>query len=285
MERGKLRYIQSLHVCDRIIQKCLGDYALVPLLKRNFIYDNSACLKGKGQHFASKRLVEFLRRHYRKHGNNGWALVFDFSKYFERIGHEAVKKLVSGKIHDCHLQRLIFQLIDDFGDEKGLGLGSQISQILALAFANHLDHTIKEKFRVKHYIRYNDDGILIHSSKDFLKRVLEAIRHCCDELGIVLNEKKTQIIKLSRGIIFLKARYYLTFTGKIIKKLPRKAYLRTVQKMKKLRVMIGRGERPPEVLSEVLISWKGYTKHFDALRVRRNMMRFYENLRSLSATG
>lgn len=41
MERGKLRHIKSVHISERVVQKCLCDYSLTPMLSRTFIYDIS----------------------------------------------------------------------------------------------------------------------------------------------------------------------------------------------------------------------------------------------------
>ena len=79
MERGKLRHIRSVHIAERVVQRCLCDNALVPLFSAAFVYDNAASLKGKGIDFAMDRLTCHLQRYYRKHGTDGWALVFDFS--------------------------------------------------------------------------------------------------------------------------------------------------------------------------------------------------------------
>lgn len=40
MERGKLRHIRSVHISERVVQRCLCDNALVPLFSSAFIYDN-----------------------------------------------------------------------------------------------------------------------------------------------------------------------------------------------------------------------------------------------------
>ncbi|MDR2516225.1 MAG: hypothetical protein LBC88_02455 [Spirochaetaceae bacterium] len=48
-ERGKTRHIKSVHISERIVQKCLCDYALVPILSRPLIYDNGASMKSKGE--------------------------------------------------------------------------------------------------------------------------------------------------------------------------------------------------------------------------------------------
>ena len=58
----------------------------------------------------------------------------------------------------------------------GMGLGSPITQITQLALPSELDHFIKEVLRIKYYIRYMDDLILIHHDKEYLKYCLEEIR-------------------------------------------------------------------------------------------------------------
>ena len=51
VERGKPRHIRSVHISERVVQRCLCDYCLVPMLSRSFIYDNGASLRGKGVRF------------------------------------------------------------------------------------------------------------------------------------------------------------------------------------------------------------------------------------------
>lgn len=60
IERGKPRHIQSVHISERVVQRCLCDYSLVPILKRSFIYDNGACIKLRGIDFALNRMNRHL---------------------------------------------------------------------------------------------------------------------------------------------------------------------------------------------------------------------------------
>ena len=77
-ERGKLRHIKSVTINERVVQRCLCDYALVPMVGRTFIYDNGASMEHKGYTFSIKRLCQHLREHYRKYGTDGYILLFDF---------------------------------------------------------------------------------------------------------------------------------------------------------------------------------------------------------------
>lgn len=175
MERGKKRHIRSVTIGERIVQRCLCDYALVPVLGRTYIYDNGASMANKGYSFAVDRLCQHLRQHYRKHGTEGYVLLFDFSKFFDRVSHRVVKAVLHKEFSDERIIKLTEHFIDAFGD-VGLGLGSQISQVLALASANRLDHYIQEQCRIGSYGRYMDDGYLIHPSKEYLQKCLEGIR-------------------------------------------------------------------------------------------------------------
>lgn len=71
IEKGKERHIKSVHISERVVQRCLCDYSLVPVFSNCFIYDNGACMKGRGITFAEERLVKHLKQHYRKYGNEG----------------------------------------------------------------------------------------------------------------------------------------------------------------------------------------------------------------------
>ena len=91
---------------------------------------------------------------------------------------------------------------------KGLPIGNMSSQILAIFYLNDLDHFIKEKLKIKYYIRYMDDFVLLHPDKDYLKKCLLEITQKLDELKLTLNSK-TQIIEIHNGIKFLGYRFVL----------------------------------------------------------------------------
>lgn len=127
---------------------------------------------------------------------------------------------------------LITVLIKDFGD-KGLELGSEVSQILALYYPDKVDRYIKEQLRVKYYGRYMDDGYLIHHDKEYLKEVKDNIFRIAKTLDIRMNEKKTFIHKIDQGVIWLKIRYTLGETGKIYKRPNKQNIVRMRRKLKK----------------------------------------------------
>ena len=276
-ERGKIRHIKSVTINERVVQRCLCDNALVPVLRPTFIYDNSASLTNRGYHFAIKRLVRHLQEHYRKHGTEGYVLLFDFSKFFDNVSHDLCKQIMRRYFTDEKIITLTDHFIDMFGD-VGLGLGSQISQSFALASASRLDHYVKEVLRIRGYGRYMDDGYLIHESKDYLQYCLEQIRHICGSLSITLNEKKTQIVKLSHGFTFLKTRFYLTDTGKVIRKIYKGSVTRERRKLKKFVPLIENGAMRYTDAWAGKQSWCAYARNFQSWHTQQNMCRLFNQL-------
>lgn len=277
MERGKLRHIRSVGIGERVVQRCLCDYALNPVLQRTFIYDNGASLQGKGYSFSVRRLCQHLREHYRKHSTEGYILLFDFSKFFDRVSHDLIKGILRKEFTDERIIRLTESFIDVFGEE-GLGLGSQVSQILALSSANRLDHYIKEVCRIRGYGRYMDDGYLIHHNKDYLLKCLNAIRSVCSDLGIVLNEKKTQIVKLSRGFTWLKIRFYLLDGGRVVKKLSRRSVTKMRQKLKSFRILVKDDIMITGDVYQSLQSWQAYARNFHSYLSVQSIVEQYNEL-------
>lgn len=256
-ERGKHRHIRSVHISERCIQRTLCDNCLIPVVSRSFIYDNSANIKGRGYDFAINRTVTHLHRYYRQYGSDGYVLMIDFSKFFDRIQHEHLYKLIEELYSDTRIVDLYKLFVGAFGS-VGLGLGSQVSQISALMYPNEIDHTIKEKLGIKYYGRYMDDSYLIHKSKEYLEYCLSVIKSLCDKIGIVINDKKTQIVKLSKGFTFLKIKFNLLLSGKVIKRVHHKCIVKMRRKLKKFKMFLNNCKMK---LNDIIIAYNSFRGH------------------------
>ena len=277
VERGKLRHISSVHFSERVVQRSLCANALLPVLTRGLIYDNGASMKGKGISFAVNRLKTHLHRHYRKYGNEGYVLTIDFSNYFGSMRHEPIREILNKSFKDKRLVDFTMLFVDAFGD-VGMGLGSETSQIFAIAYPNSVDHCIKERLRIKGYGRYMDDMYLLHKSKARLRECLEVIRTECAKLGIRLNAKKTHITKLSKGFTFLKSQFFLTCTGRVILKAGRESIVRQRRKLKKFRKFMDKGLMTYGHIYNSYMSWRGYIGHKNAYRTIQNMDSLFSTL-------
>ena len=277
-ERGKARHIRSILIDERVIQRCLCDNALVPVLRRSFIYDNGACLSGKGYHFAQRRLFRHLEYHYHKHGTEGYILTFDFKSYFDSIPHDHIRRIIEKAFHDQRLKDLVCQLVDDFGD-VGLGLGSQISQVLAVAAPSCIDHYIKDVLRVKCYGRYNDDGYVIHTSKDFLQDVKRKLAELAEQIGLKINLKKTKITKLTKPFMFLKIRCFISDTGKVVKRVWKKSATRMSRKLRKFKQKVLDGIMSWQDVHNSFHSWLSHLKGLHCYQTIKSITKKYKKLR------
>ncbi len=291
MERGKLRKIMSVHFAERVPQKSLNQNALVPVITRSLIYDNSASLKGKGTGFALKRLTKHLCRHYKRYGNQGYVLQVDIKDYFGSIDHSAAKQNINNAFDDKGIIWLSELFIDAYYEynlkvkklpeeqaHKGLGLGSEINQTIAVSYLNPLDHYIKEVLGIKCYGRYMDDFYLIHPDKGYLKHCLAEIRRICANLKLDISDKKTGIIKLSHGFTFLKTKIYLTDTGKIIKKPCHDAVARERRKLKKQKKLLDAGVMTFDDIRCSYNSWRGSMKYKNARKTVYTMDVLFNSL-------
>lgn len=237
----KKRVIEALPFKDRIVIKCFCDVVLRNKIEKKLIYDNAACRIKKGTTFAIKRLEKFLKDEYRKENNNNiYYLKCDITKYFPSINHKILLNLLKKIGFSEDEMWMIEKLIKEQPNEANIGLplGNQSSQWFALLYLNVIDRFVKEVLRVKGYIRYMDDMILIHRDKSYLQHCLKEIENKCKtDLKLSLNQK-TQIGVVRNGIDFLGYRHILNKNGSITRKLRAsskqrlKRHLKTLKKLR-----------------------------------------------------
>ncbi len=283
-ERGKKRHIRSTIISERVVQKCLCENAIIPRVAGSFIYDNGASAKGKGYDFAVNRMMCHLQRHIRKNGSAGYILLCDFTSFFDSIIHWVVDRILHKRFSDLRLIGMAEELIRQFDPDKpfeqrrGLGLGSQISQILAPAVADSIDRYIKDVLHIKGYGRYMDDFYLIHESKHYLEHCKQMIRDKCREIGLILSERKTQIVKLTHGFTWLKVRVFVKKTGKIIRKLHRSSVVRQRRRLKRLHGLFAKGIITLRDAWNCFQSWRSHARRFCAYRTINEMEALFARL-------
>lgn len=314
-ERGKTRLIHGNTIRDRVVRHALCDEVLMPAIKNFVVYDNSASQVGKGVDFARRRLKTHLHKYYRHHGHIGYALLIDFSKYYDNILHgEAYRQLVI-KAPDPQHRKLLEAIIDSFKvdvsylseDEfrrvnetlfnsleyqnisddqktgkkwmrKSIPIGDQTSQIVGVFYPHRLDNYCKIVRSMKYYGRYMDDVYVIHEDKQFLHNLLEDIERIATGLGMHINHKKTQIVRIDKPFHFLQNSYYLTETGRVVEKINKKRLTAMRRKMKKLSEKVNAGERNKEDIENMYRSWIGSYKKVMSRQQLDGMNQLYSQL-------
>lgn len=309
VERGKVRPVQGVLIDTRVVQGSLCDHCITPVTQPTLIYDNPASTKGKGIDHARRRMSCQLEKTVRKCGCEFYALTYDFSGFFDSISHKVCDDILKKDGVEDRLRRLIMYCMKMYQEQDflkirdpkereqklaalannelcGATLGSQESQDFALAVPNEIDHLVKDKCEVKSYIRYMDDGIILHKSKQFLKDLLILIRKIAKKLGLVINEKKTRITKATRGFVFLKIRYVVTKTGRIIKRIVRSGIIRMRRRLKKFHSLVLRGVMTLDDVFRSFSSWFGNAKkNAKTYRSRKNLLILYNRLFNRYKTG
>ncbi|MCL2671183.1 MAG: RNA-directed DNA polymerase [Clostridiales bacterium] len=271
----KKREIFAPRYEDRVVQHCICDNILAPMLEARLIYDNAACRVGKGTHFALNRLSGFLRDFYRKHGSNGYFLKCDIQKFFANIDHRVLKQKLHRVFGSSDLFALLCRIIDSYENipEVGLPLGNQTSQWFALFYLDGVDRLIKEKLQIRYYSRYMDDFVLLHHDKTHLRHCLAAIRaYCAGELKLELNEK-TQILPVKNGVDYLGWHFYVCESGKIIRKLRNEKKRDIQRQMKRLTRDYREGRSDFGATKRSLVSIYGHLTHGHTYRLQNKLTR------------
>ena len=87
---------------------------------------------------------------------------------------------------------------------KGLPLGNLTSQLLVNIYMNEFDQYIKHTLRIKYYIRYADDFVILDNDKRYLLKILPKINHFLSQhLLLQLHPNKVFIKTISSGLDFL----------------------------------------------------------------------------------
>ena len=236
---------------------------LYKLFDSSFIYDSYSCRLEKGTHKGVLRLVEYARIVSKNYTKSCWALKLDIKKFFASVDHKVLLSLLEEKIQGEDiiwlLKQIIYSFYSDKGEGKGMPLGNLTSQVFANIYVNKLDQFVKHKLKIKYYIRYADDFLILSDYKDTLQRSLVAISEFVkNNLNLELHPKK---------IIFCKLEWGIDFLGYIV--LPHYVLPRTkTQKriFKKLQEKIG-----SENFSQSLRSYLGYLRHANSFKLAQRL--------------
>lgn len=262
----KKRHIHKASVEDRIIHHLLYKY-LYNLFNKSFIFDSYSCRLDKGTHKAIKRLEKFTRIVSKNYTKPCWALKLDIKKFFASIDHDILIGLLEKKIKDKDILWLFTQVIHSFqtasqallGEAKGIPLGNLTSQIFANIYLNELDQFVKHGLKIKYYLRYADDFLILSCYNKSLSRLTVTLGRFLEKnLNLELHPKKIILRKLEWGIDFL---------GYVI--LPHYILPRTKTKKRIFNKLKTKINSPN--FDQSLQSYLGYLSHINSYRLEQKL--------------
>lgn len=248
IQEPKYRIIMSELMYDKIVNHLISKYVLIPTLSRKLIEQNVATRTGKGSKEGIRYMKQYINSIKENYDNvyilkcdiSKYFYNIDHEILINKLSHENFDKdilrvliniisstdndyindlidssisreishLEDMNIYDLEAKKKQLYSLPRYRKGKGLPIGNETSQLLAIYYLNELDHYIKEQLHIKYYVRYMDDFILIHHDKEYLKKCLNLINKKLSYLKLSLN-KKTQIYNLKSGVNFLGYKFIL----------------------------------------------------------------------------
>ncbi len=265
--KPKERIIQSLPFKDRIVQQWYVEQFIKPIFIPKFITDSYACIPGRGVHSAVRRLKKFLYNAYLKN-KDSYILKCDIAKFFYTINKDILYNIITKYIKDKKVLNLTKIFIYDNDESLGIPIGNYTSQYFANIYMNVFDHYIKEQCKVKYYVRYVDDFILVLDSKEQCILIKQKIEKFLNEnLGLKLNSKTTYF-KINCGVNFLG---YKVFYNHILLRTSNKKKI--YKKIKKLNKLYENKTFDFEKARQSLNSWIGHAKNANSYHLINDVMK------------
>lgn len=259
----KTRKISKSAFRDRVIHHALCNI-IEPIFDKTFIYDSCANRKGRGTLSALKRFEIFKRKATHNLKSEAFCFKADIKHYFQEVDHEILIKIVKKKVKDEKIIWLIKTILRNSNNKgKAMPLGNLTSQFFANVYLNELDRFVKHKLKARYYIRYVDDFVVLHESKEQLeiwKKEIELFLNT--NLKLEPHPEKSRIISLSAGIDFVGSRNFYHFT--ILRK-------RNVRKISECIRKYRNRELTKDKIAEIFQGWQAHAKWANTYKLRRNL--------------
>ncbi|MFA5736997.1 MAG: reverse transcriptase/maturase family protein [Candidatus Paceibacterota bacterium] len=260
----KPRNIHKATVRDRLLHHAI--YRILYYhFNSKFIYDSYSCRLSKGTHKAIKRFEIFARKVSSNNTKTCWVLKCDVRKFFASIDQSILIAILQKHEAEPDIRWLLNQVIGSFHSTKlglGLPLGNLTSQLLVNIYMNEFDQFVKHKLKVKYYIRYADDFVIMSTDKKYLENTLLEINGFLQSyLKLNLHPEKVYIKTLASGVDFLG---WVNF--------PNHRVLRTATKrrmFKRIKEMNGK--------QETVQSYLGLFSHGNNFKLQEKVKKFFRN--------
>lgn len=272
----KIRIIKALPYVDRVVHQWYVEEFIKRYIVPKFIKDTYACICGRGTHKAVYCMQRYMRMAQRNYGNNYYVLKMDIKKFFYNIDHEILFKIMKNHISDKKLLNFTKLLIDSDDETIGIPIGNYTSQFFANIYLDRLDKFIKHKLKIKYYVRYMDDFVLLVKDKEEAKKLYLVISEFLqDTLKLTLNDK-SRYYPNSFGVDF--CGYRIWSTHRLIRKRSKNKIKKKINRWNKLydeNKLIKRDF----VLS--FNSWFGHIKHANSYTLQnivKKSIKFFNNV-------
>jgi RNA-directed DNA polymerase len=264
----KYRTISKACVKDRVVHHMLFNY-LYEVFDKTFIFHAYSSRVGKGTHIGVKNLHRKMRKASYNFKKPCYALKCDIRKFFASVNHEILLKFIAEKVTDSGIMWLTHNIIESYENSHntGIPLGNVTSQLFANVYLNPLDQFVKHELKIKYYLRYADDFVILHQDKSLLVKIIPLISEFLEEhLKLSLHPQKLSVRKIKQGIDFLG--YICCPYFRVIRTKTKKRMFKKTEARKKEML---NGECTAESLNQTLQSYLGMLVHADSYRLANKL--------------
>lgn len=237
-------------------------------MDKAMIEDTYACRNGKGTHKAADKVQQMIAGMERQ--GSAWCLKTDLKKYFASIAHALAKKVARRRIKCDLTLAFIDRLIDTMQPGtflgKGLTIGDLANQWLANLVGNELDQAIKRDFKIKRYVRYMDDMIMIFASRAEAVYWLGRLDKLIQSYGFTFSAWSIQ--PTYRGVNFVGYRIWSTH------RMLRKDSIRRIRRrVKRIGQRYEAGVLDEKKADAQINSWLAHAKHANTENLKKSIFK------------
>lgn len=217
---------------DKVIQMAVK-IVIEPLFEAGFCDCSYGFRPGRSNSEAARLVHKTVNR-------NKWIVDVDLKSYFDNIPHEKLMELISHRVRDGKVRKLIRQWLKAGIMEEGKSTipdrgspqGGVLSPLLSNIYLHEIDRQWDGNATVK-LVRFADDMVFLCKSKRQAKWVLEGLKDQLHDLDLTLNPEKTKVCHVKEGFDFLGFTYKETMSRrskyKVRVKYPKKKSLKSIR--------------------------------------------------------
>ncbi len=134
-------------------------------------------------------------------------------KFFDSVDQDVLLRIISRRIKDSVTFNLLKEIIGSYtavsGQKVGMPIGNLTSQIFANIYMNELDRFVKHRLKVKMYVRYGDDFVIIETDRKKIEYLrIEIIYFLNNVLKLQVNPKSDRILRPRHGLKILGMKFW-----------------------------------------------------------------------------